>query len=88
MMAQADTRPRGIAAMFRPENVLQWLLVFIPLAALAEFLHWGGPAVFICAALAIVPLAGLMGKATEATRPGSAPALAGCSTPPSATRPR
>ena len=66
MMARADTRSRGIAALFRPENALQWLLVFVPLAMLGEFLHWGGPAVFACAALAIIPLAGLMGRATEA----------------------
>jgi len=31
----------------------------------AEWLHWGGIAVFACAALAIIPLAGLMGEATE-----------------------
>jgi Ca2+:H+ antiporter len=41
------------------------LLVFIPLAAVTERLHWGALAVFSFAALAIVPLAGLMGEATE-----------------------
>jgi Ca2+:H+ antiporter len=46
-------------------RVLHALLAFIPLAALAAALHWGGTAVFAFSALAIVPLAGLMGEATE-----------------------
>jgi Ca2+:H+ antiporter len=45
--------------------VLRGLLLFVPLAAIAHQLHWGGVAVFACAALAIVPLAGAMGEATE-----------------------
>jgi len=48
-----------------PERLLLVLLVFIPLAALAELLHWGAVQVFVFAALAIIPLAGLMGSATE-----------------------
>ncbi len=48
-----------------PEHLLKLLLVFVPLAAVAEWAHWGGTAVFVCAAIAIVPLAGLMGEATE-----------------------
>lgn len=50
---------------FAPEHALKLLLVFVPLAALAEWLHWGGIAVFAFACLAIIPLAGLMGEATE-----------------------
>jgi Ca2+:H+ antiporter len=55
----------------RPKLRLQarqigWLLLaFVPLAVAAELLHWGPLAVFLLAALAIVPLAGLMGDATE-----------------------
>jgi Ca2+:H+ antiporter len=45
--------------------VLRILLGFIPLAAVAERLHWSPLVVFAFACLAIVPLAGLMGKATE-----------------------
>jgi Ca2+:H+ antiporter len=41
------------------------LLAFVPLAVAAEFLQWGPLAVFLLAALAIIPLAGLMGDATE-----------------------
>jgi Ca2+:H+ antiporter len=59
--AVAGARPR----LFAPENALQLLLVFVPIAVLAEWLHWGPLAVFGCAGLAIVPLAGLMGRATE-----------------------
>src|SRR5215470_9274246 len=41
------------------------LLVFAPLAIVGERLHWGPVVVFSFAALAIVPLAGLMGESTE-----------------------
>ena len=41
------------------------LLIFIPLAPIAEWLHWGPLLVFAFAGLAIVPLAGMMGEATE-----------------------
>ena len=48
-----------------PERLLLVLLLFIPLAALAKGLHWSAVTVFVFAALAIIPLAGLMGSATE-----------------------
>jgi len=41
------------------------LLIFVPLSFLAEWLGWGNLAVFITAGLAILPLAGWMGTATE-----------------------
>ncbi|MGH7682633.1 MAG: calcium/proton exchanger, partial [Candidatus Eiseniibacteriota bacterium] len=41
------------------------LLVFIPLAAIAAWRDWGSLTVFTFACLAIVPLAGIMGEATE-----------------------
>ena len=52
-------------SIFAPERVLTLLLVFVALAPLAEILHWGSVAVFVCAGLAIIPLAGLMGQSTE-----------------------
>jgi Ca2+:H+ antiporter len=61
----ATPLPRRPADLLRPENVLLLLLLFVPVALLAEWLHWGGAAVFACAAIAIIPLAGLMGRATE-----------------------
>jgi Ca2+:H+ antiporter len=57
--------PRRLPAVFAPEHILKLLLVFVPLAVLAEWLHWGGITVFVCACIAIIPLAGLMGEATE-----------------------
>src|SRR5437867_11026573 len=48
-----------------PERLLLVLLVFVPLAALAEWRNWGALTVFVFAALAIIPLAALMGGATE-----------------------
>ncbi|MBI4400033.1 MAG: calcium/proton exchanger [Nitrospirae bacterium] len=44
---------------------LNLLLVFVPLALTFELLHADPMLIFISSALAIVPLAGLMGKATE-----------------------
>ena len=61
MIARAESRP----GLFSAERIMQLLLVFIPVAAASAYLHWGGVATFAFAALAIVPLAGLMGGATE-----------------------
>lgn len=49
----------------RFKTILLVLLVFIPLSLLAEWLHWGELAVFATSALAILPLAGFIGEATE-----------------------
>lgn len=46
-------------------NPLSLLLVFIPVSIFLEFLHFNPAWVFVSSALAIIPLAGLMGKATE-----------------------
>ncbi len=62
MTSARTSSPRPFAA---PTHLLRWLLLFVPLAAIAHQLHWSGVAVFACAALAIVPLAGAMGEATE-----------------------
>ena len=58
-------RPAALPAGFPVARALQLLLVFVVLAPLAQALHWGALAVFVCSALAIVPLAGVMGEATE-----------------------
>ena len=49
----------------RLDNLLKILLFFIPLAAAAAYLHWGALTVFVFACIAIIPLAGMMGEATE-----------------------
>ncbi|MBX9671616.1 MAG: calcium/proton exchanger [Candidatus Obscuribacterales bacterium] len=46
-------------------DLLTALLVLVPLPFVAYFLHWPDVAVFATACLGIIPLAGLMGKATE-----------------------
>lgn len=51
--------------LFAAENLLNWLLVFIPVAVVLELMHASPIAVFAASALSIVPLAGFMGKATE-----------------------
>lgn len=44
---------------------LYLLLVFVPLAVLVELLHAPPGWIFACSAVAIIPIAGLMGKSTE-----------------------
>jgi Ca2+:H+ antiporter len=63
MTHAAPASRRG--SLFTAEHALLLLLAFVALAPLAEILHWGSVAVFVCAGLAIVPLAGLMGESTE-----------------------
>jgi Ca2+:H+ antiporter len=46
--------------------MLNYLLIFVPITVILEFfVHPGDVPIFICAALAIVPIAGLMGQSTE-----------------------
>ncbi len=49
--------------MFKPR--LEWLLVFVPVAFVLELVHGDPTAIFVTSALAILPLAGLIGHATE-----------------------
>ena len=51
--------------MLNKSAILSILLIFIPLSLASEYLEWGATLTFIMAALAIVPLATLMGQATE-----------------------
>ncbi len=44
---------------------LYWLLLAVPVALLAHFLNWSALIVFLAAAVGLVPLAGLIGQATE-----------------------
>jgi Ca2+:H+ antiporter len=53
------------------------LLVFIPVSIAAHFLHWGSLAVFVTACLAILPLAGWMGMATEEIAVVAGPSMGG-----------
>lgn len=46
-------------------KILKYLLIFIPISIIGEFMHLPPTAMFVLAALSIIPLAGLMGEATE-----------------------
>lgn len=56
---------------------LRLLLIFIPLSIIGEFIHLSPTLMFILSALAIVPLAGLMGEATEEISFYSGPRIGG-----------
>jgi Ca2+:H+ antiporter len=51
--------------LFAPENLLNLLLVCVPIAVVLELMHANPIAIFTASALAIIPLAGWMGRATE-----------------------
>jgi len=56
---------------------IRWLLIFFPVAVAAEFLHWGDIIIFLTAALAIIPIAGLLGDGTEALAEKTGPQIGG-----------
>jgi Ca2+:H+ antiporter len=56
---------------------LNLLLVFVPIAIVGEFLHWPPLLIFVLSALAIVPLASLIGQATEELAAHTGPRLGG-----------
>ena len=61
--------------MFRPR--LEWLLVFVLVSIVLEVTHGAPVAIFICSAIAILPLAGMIGHATEDLAIRSGPQLGG-----------
>src|SRR5512142_3149243 len=56
---------------------LYGMLVFIPVVVLAELLNWDPVIVFITAALAIIPLAKVLGDATENLAHHTGPRIGG-----------
>jgi Ca2+:H+ antiporter len=56
---------------------IRLLLIFLPIAIIAELLHWSPMLVFATSALAIVPLAGILGNATEALAEKTGPRVGG-----------
>ncbi len=58
-------------------KILKCLLVFIPISFIGEFIHLPPTLMFILAALSIIPLAGLMGEATEEISFYSGPKIGG-----------
>ncbi|MGZ4032839.1 MAG: calcium/proton exchanger, partial [Tumebacillaceae bacterium] len=60
------------------QRIMMWLLaVMLPLSVLAKILHWGEVTIFVIACLAIIPLAGVMGRATESISIHSGPKIGG-----------
>jgi Ca2+:H+ antiporter len=51
--------------LFALENLLYWLLIFVPVAIVLELTHGDPMWIFVTSALSIIPIAGIMGKATE-----------------------
>ncbi|MGL5131151.1 MAG: calcium/proton exchanger, partial [Planktothrix sp.] len=51
--------------MLNTKTILSALLIFVPISIAGHFLEWGSTIVFVTSALAIIPLAGWMGTATE-----------------------
>ena len=56
---------------------VRWLLLFVPAAVLAELLHSSPLIVFATSSLAVIPLAGLMGEATEVLAEKTGPRVGG-----------
>lgn len=56
---------------------LRFFLVFVPISIVGEFMHFSQTWMFILSALAIIPLAGLMGEATEEISYYSGPRVGG-----------
>jgi Ca2+:H+ antiporter len=58
-------------------KILAILLIFVPAAIAAEFMHANPVVIFALAALGIVPLSGFLGKATEEISTHTGPTLGG-----------
>ncbi len=56
---------------------LAWLLLALPLAVIAELLHWNPLVVFILSAVGVIPMAGYIGEATEALAAYTGPKIGG-----------
>jgi Ca2+:H+ antiporter len=63
--------------MLTGANILRALLVFVPIAAYLGLTHRSATWVFVCSCLAILPLAGLMGEATEHITHHTGPGVGG-----------
>ncbi|MDQ4145790.1 MAG: calcium/proton exchanger [Actinomycetota bacterium] len=74
-MTETAETPPAKRNPFKPR--IEWLLVFVPIAFVLEFTHGPEVALFATAALAVLPLALLMGHATEELALRSGPQLGG-----------
>lgn len=58
-------------------KILKYMLIFVPVSLIAEFMHASSSIMFVLAALSIIPLAGLMGEGTEEISFYSGPKIGG-----------
>ncbi|EHJ00058.1 calcium/proton antiporter, CaCA family [Clostridium sp. DL-VIII] len=58
-------------------KILKYMLIFIPISFIAEFMHASPSIMFVLAAFSIIPLAGLMGEGTEEISFYSGPKIGG-----------
>lgn len=58
-------------------KILKYMLIFVPISFIAEFMGASPSTMFILAALSIIPLAGLMGEGTEEISFYSGPKIGG-----------
>jgi Ca2+:H+ antiporter len=75
--ALADEAPMNIRRFFAPDQFLNWFLIAIPIAIGMKIFGDPGVPLFIVAAVAVVPLAGHMGHATEALAARTSAAVGG-----------
>ncbi len=77
MRAASPNQPLSFAAALLGlcREPLFWLLAAFPVAVVLEFQHASGLWIFIAAAIAIIPLAGLLGRATESLAEALNPAI-------------
>ena len=66
------------------KNPLMFLIIALPAAIIVEVAHWNPLIVFILSAIGVIPMAGLIGKATEILAEYSGPKIGGLlnATPP------
>src|SRR3990172_4607398 len=62
---------------FRPDHALDYLLLIVPVAILLELLAAPPTLVFAVSALGIIPLAGVLGRATEHLAGRAGPGIGG-----------
>ena len=67
----------NVKEFFAPRNFLNWFLFAIPAAVIMNFTVGPGVPLFIVSAIAVVPLAGQMGHATEALATRTSAAMGG-----------
>lgn len=54
-----------LETLVKADNALLLLLVFVPIAIVLELMHASAVAIFAASSIAIIPLAGLMGRSSS-----------------------